>query len=160
MTPTVTANFQLVMKHHSNSQHHDDILLGVSATPDGLCQEFFLRLFMHLLGRMSSPPARPIPSRDSSLRQVFETSQILAEQLGLDASFLPVVVSLVGALILITFFITLLVWLRYLVTAGLITTCLVAGIRWNRQEVRGHTISDVHRVIGDDGRGLEIEEPD
>lgn len=160
MTPTVTANFQLVMKPHPNSHHHDDILLGVSATPDGPCQGFFFCPFMHLLGRMSSAPARPILSRDSFLRQVCETSQTLAEQLGLDASFLPVVVSLVGALILITFFITLLVWLRYLVTAGLITTCLVAGIRWNRQEVRGHTTGDVHRVIGDDGRGLEIEEPD
>lgn len=115
---------------------------------------------MQVLGKMPLAPSRQIPMRNSFLGQVFEASQVLAQEWGFDASFLPIVGSLVAALILITLFISLLVWLRYLVVAGLITTCIVAGVRRKKKVVRGPILGDGHGMISHDEHGLEMEEPD
>lgn len=112
------------------------------------------------LRTMPSTPSRHVLIRSSFLQRVFEASQFIAQQSGFDANLLPIVGSLIAALILISLFITLLVWLRYMVMAGLITVCVVGGIRRKKKEGRWSISSDGHRVISQDEHSLEIEDLD
>lgn len=103
---------------------------------------------------------RQIAPRNSILQQVFQECQVIAEQSGFDAHFLPVVASLVAAVTLITALITLLVWLRYLMMTGLITFCVVSGVRRKRSQSRGPRPDDGRRMINADEYQLEIEDVD
>lgn len=103
---------------------------------------------------MPSGPSRQNLFRNSFLRQVFEASQVIAQQFGFDAIFVPIVGSLVAPLILISLFITLLVWLRYLVMVGLISSCVIAGARRKRKQERRSVPGDEHKgVEGYEGVG-------
>jgi uncharacterized membrane protein (DUF4010 family) len=107
---------------------------------------------------MSFVPSRPVPPRNQILRRLSQTFHALAEQWGLDTSFV-LIITLVAAYILITFLIALLVWLRYLVTAGLVTTSVVTGLRW-RRDVQGVMANNIDEVTSSDGHGLEVDDLD
>lgn len=109
---------------------------------------------------MSSNPSRKVQTRSSFLQLVFEKSQAVALHLGFDANFLPIVASLVAVLALTSLLITLLVWLRYLLATGLITFCIVGGVRRKRRERRGLGPRDVFRAIWQGEHNLEIEDVD
>lgn len=70
------------------------------------------------------------------LGQLFRAARRYVRNTSVDASFV-VIIALVGALILISVVITCLVWLRYLVITGLITTSAVTAIRWKRGDISG-----------------------
>ena len=109
---------------------------------------------------MPSAPSHQVQTRNSLLQQLFEVSQVIAQHSGLDANFLPIVGSLVAALILTTLFINLLVWLRYMVITGLITICIGTGVRWNRKEARKSVLDDGCEKISQNEHNLEIEDVD
>lgn len=89
----------------------------------------------------------------------------MAQNSGLDTSFV-VMIALAGTLVLISVLITFLVWLRYLVAAGLITTSAVTALRWRRGGIEG-SIENSHgapaidlddlTMLEDD---LDVAEPD
>lgn len=91
------------------------------------------------------------------LKNLFKAGQGLAQNSGLDPSFI-VMVALIGALVLISVLITLLVWLRYLVAAGLVTTSAVTAIRWRRGEIRGPSESATQGSLAVDADDLEMLE--
>lgn len=100
------------------------------------------------------------------LRQLSKAARDLAQKNGLDTSFI-VIIALVGALFLISVLITLLVWLRYLVAVGLITTSTVTAVRWRRGEIEGPSENAVQWlpvIDADDStmleHDLEVAEPD
>ena len=66
------------------------------------------------------------------LRLLYRRVRDLAQNSGLDSGFIVIIV-LAGTLVLSSVLITFLVWLRYLVTAGLITTSAVTAVRWRRR---------------------------
>lgn len=70
------------------------------------------------------------------LGQLYQAARRLARDSRLDPSFI-VLIALIGTLFLISVLIILLVWLRYLVIAGLITTSAVTAVRWNRGQIEG-----------------------
>ncbi len=107
---------------------------------------------------MSSVPSRPLPPRNQILRRLFDTCHALAEQWGVDTSFV-LIITLVAAYILITILIALLVSLRYLVTAGLITTSVVTGLRW-RRDIQGAIANSMGEMTSSDGHDLEVDDVD
>lgn len=66
------------------------------------------------------------------LRLLYRRARDLAQNSGFESAFIVMIV-LAGTLVLSSVLITFLVWLRYLVTAGLITTSAVTAIRWSRR---------------------------
>lgn len=88
------------------------------------------------------------------LRQLVKAAQKYRRNSRLDTSSI-VIIALVGALVLISVIITFLVWLRYLVIAGLITMSTVTAIRWGRGDVPGLGQIAVEARGGDGMAGLE-----
>ncbi|MCJ1429616.1 hypothetical protein MMC29_007531 [Sticta canariensis] len=68
------------------------------------------------------------------LEPLYKAARRFARNSRLDPSFI-VLIALIGTLFLISILIMLLVWLRYLVIAGLITTSAVTAVRWKRGEI-------------------------
>lgn len=100
------------------------------------------------------------------LIHLYKAARNSAQQSGLDPSFI-VMIALVGTLVLISILITFLVWLRYLVAAGLITTSAVAAVRWRRGEIEGSSENVAQgppAIYADDStileHDLEVAEPD
>lgn len=86
------------------------------------------------------------------IAHLFKRARHLAKQSGLDTN-LVLIIGLIGSLILISVIITFLIWLRYLVGVGLITTSVVAGIRWRRGNNAGITWN------GEQGKVDDLEIP-
>lgn len=100
------------------------------------------------------------------LKKLFKAAQGLAQNSGLDPSFI-VMIALAGALVLISVLISLLIWLRYLVAAGLVTTSAVTAVRWRRREIRGPSENATQgslAINADDlamfEHGLDVPQPD
>lgn len=76
------------------------------------------------------------PLNQRVLRHLYTTARALARKSDLDPSFI-VMIALLGSLVLISVLITLLVWLRFLIAAGLVTTSAVTAVRWRRGGIEG-----------------------
>ena len=85
-------------------------------------------------------------------RQLFKSSQHLAQQIGLDPDYV-IVTALIGALVLLSVLITLLVWLRYLVMAGLVVVPVTILLRWRSQ---GEVVEErIATALPEDAGGME-----
>ncbi|MCJ1262613.1 hypothetical protein MMC22_002483 [Lobaria immixta] len=92
------------------------------------------------------------------VRQLFKAARDLAQHSGLATSFV-VMIALAGTLVLISVLITILVWLRYLVAAGLFTTSAVTAVRWRRGGIEGSR-ENSHEAPAIDADDLKMLEHD
>lgn len=86
------------------------------------------------------------------LGQLYQAALRLWRNSRLDPSFI-VLIALIGALFLISVLIILLVWLKYLVITGLITTSAVTAVRWKRGEIEGLSES-----AGQERQDIDVDE--
>lgn len=67
------------------------------------------------------------------LRKLLETARFYSKSTGLDTTFIVILV-LAAALVVISVIITFLIWLRFLIGAGLIITTAYKAIRWSGRD--------------------------
>ena len=105
----------------------------------------------HTIALSNHLPTRPTTVSmmlTTTILRLLSRAHTLSQDLGLNFGT-TLMITLVGALFLLSMLITFLVWLRYLVLAGLVVVPVTMVVRWKSERVAEGIDSTVAAVVGE-----------